>query len=61
MPRKPYKTITVKVAIFDSFVEAVKEAKMINPDIDNSRFLAYLLHLYYKASDADEEEVIGQD
>jgi hypothetical protein len=48
VPRPEYKTITVKVAIFCRFVDAVKEAKLVDPDIDNSTFLEYLLRLYYE-------------
>jgi len=47
VPRKGYKTITVKMECFCEFVKAVKEAKERH-SIDNSEFLMQLLNLYYK-------------
>lgn len=44
MPRKEYKTITVKAATFQRFQKAVHGAKKANPDIDNSKFLESLLN-----------------
>ena len=46
VPRKEYKTITVKACTFYKFTEAVRNAKKRNCDTDNTRFLAYLLYLY---------------
>ena len=46
MPRKEYKTITVKAYTFYKFTEAVRQAKEMNNNTDNTRFLAYLLDLY---------------
>ena len=43
MPRKEYKTITVKVGAFQKFTNAIKKAKKENPDIDNSEFLISLI------------------
>lgn len=35
MPRKEYKTITVKSEAFQKFVKAIKEAKREDPSLDN--------------------------
>jgi len=43
MPRKEYKTITVKVDAFQKFTNAIKKAKKKNPNIDNSEFLISLI------------------
>ena len=43
MPRKEYKTITVKVDTFHQFAKAVKKAKQEDPELDNSTFLMLLL------------------
>ncbi|MDE1766898.1 MAG: hypothetical protein KGI27_11615 [Thaumarchaeota archaeon] len=48
MPRKEYKTITVKEQSFVKFLKAVHEAKKSNPDLDNSLFLEKLLDSYKK-------------
>jgi len=48
MPRKEYKTITVKSESFQKFVRAVKEAKKGDPSIDNSLFLNSLITKYQK-------------
>jgi hypothetical protein len=48
MPRKGYKTITVKSSIFYKFTKAVRYAKETNLKIDNTAFLSYLLYLYYE-------------
>lgn len=48
MPRKEYKTITVKEQTFNRFLRAVHDAKKANPDLDNSSFLEKLLELYRK-------------
>ena len=44
MPRKEYKTITVKVAAFEQFARAMKKAKQENPGLDNSIFLMQLIN-----------------
>jgi hypothetical protein len=43
MPRKEYKTITVKVDAFQQFAKAVKKAKQEDPELDNSAFLMLLM------------------
>jgi hypothetical protein len=43
MPRKEYKTITVKVGAFDQFAKAMKRAKQEDPTLDNSVFLMQLV------------------
>jgi hypothetical protein len=43
MPRKEYKTITVKSIAFRQFTNAVKMAKKRDPDIDNTTFLTSLV------------------
>ncbi|MDE1728430.1 hypothetical protein [Candidatus Nitrosotalea okcheonensis] len=43
MPRKEYKTITVKVETFHQFAKAVKKAKQEDPELDNSTFLMLLM------------------
>jgi len=48
MPRKEYKTITVKLESFQKFVKAIKDAKRDNPELDNSTFLNLLLAKYKK-------------
>ncbi|HEX5358920.1 MAG TPA: hypothetical protein VFW99_03290 [Candidatus Nitrosotalea sp.] len=48
MPRKEYKTITVKSEAFQKFVRAVKEAKKGDPSLDNSLFLNSLIAKYQK-------------
>jgi hypothetical protein len=49
MPRKEYKTITVKAHTFQQFVKAVKKAKQENPSLDNSIFLDLLIRNSIKA------------
>jgi hypothetical protein len=44
MPRKEYKTITVKVAAFEQFAKAIKDARKKDPSIDNSTFLSSLIN-----------------
>jgi hypothetical protein len=39
MPRKEYKTITVKTEAFQKFMKAIREAKKEDPTLDNSTFL----------------------
>lgn len=48
LPRKEYKTITVKVETFNRFIKATQEAKKANPDVDNSLFVDSLLDLRKK-------------
>ncbi|CUR52288.1 protein of unknown function [Nitrosotalea devaniterrae] len=43
MPRKEYKTITVKVEAYTRFIKAIKDAKKVDPGIDTSEFLELLL------------------
>jgi hypothetical protein len=43
MPRKEYKTITVKVDAFQQFAKAIKKAKQDDPSLDNSTFLVSLV------------------
>ncbi len=49
MPRKGYKTITVKEEIFDKFVRAVEDAKKVDPRMDNSRFIDSILDKHKKS------------
>jgi hypothetical protein len=49
MPRKEYKTITVKVESHSKFLKTIKEAKKAYPEIDNSEFLNLLLDMYKKS------------
>lgn len=44
MPRKEYKTITVKVGAFEQFARAMKKAKQEDPSLDNSIFLMQLIN-----------------
>ncbi|HVZ62805.1 MAG TPA: hypothetical protein VG896_03955 [Candidatus Nitrosotalea sp.] len=48
MPRKEYKTITVKTEAFQKFTKAVREAKKENPSLDNSTFLNSLVTRHQK-------------
>lgn len=43
MPRKEYKTITVKVEAFQKFIRAIRDAQRSDPSLDNSTFLTSLL------------------
>lgn len=49
MPRKEYKTITVKVVAFEQFAKAMKKAKQDDPTLDNSLFLMQLVSKSHKA------------
>jgi hypothetical protein len=49
LPRKEYKTITVKVEAHTRFLKAVKEEKKTTPKIDNSKFLELLLEMRKKS------------
>jgi hypothetical protein len=44
MPRKEYKTITVKIDTFQRFVKTVKDAKKDDPSLGYSEFLDSLLN-----------------
>jgi phosphopantothenoylcysteine synthetase/decarboxylase len=48
LPRKEYKTITVKSESFQKFIKAIKEAKKGDPSLDNSTFLNLLVSRYKK-------------
>lgn len=48
LPRKEYKTITVKVETFNRFLKAAQEAKKSDPELDNSIFVDSLLDLRKK-------------
>jgi hypothetical protein len=48
LPRKEYKTITVKAESFQKFVKAIKDAKKDDPTLDNSEFLNSLVSKYKK-------------
>jgi len=43
LPRKDYKTITVKLQTFLRFTKSVKEAQKKNLEVSNSSFLEFLL------------------
>lgn len=49
LPRKEYKTITIKTKSHVKFLKAVREAKKAHPGIDNSEFLDLLLDKYKKS------------
>jgi hypothetical protein len=49
VPRKEYKTITVKVGAFEQFAKAMKKAKQEDPSLDNSTFLMQLVSKNQKA------------
>lgn len=48
LPRKEYKTITVKSEAFQKFTKAIKDAKKDDPTLDNSIFLNLLVSRYKK-------------
>lgn len=48
LPRKEYKTITVKEETFVRFLKVIHDAKKANPELDNSTFLDKLLDSYKK-------------
>jgi len=48
MPRKEYKTITVKVDAFQQFARTIKKAKQDDSSVDNSTFLVSLLNKNHK-------------
>lgn len=43
VPRKGYKVITVKEEAFYKFYKAVQSAKRADPNMDNSKFVEWLL------------------
>ncbi|NHI02691.1 hypothetical protein DYY67_0388 [Candidatus Nitrosotalea sp. TS] len=49
MPRKEYKTITVKNESYDQFKRAVREAKKKDKSLDNSMFLDLLISQYQRS------------
>lgn len=49
MPRKEYKTITVKNESYDQFKRAVREAKKKDKTLDNSMFLDLLISQYQRS------------
>jgi hypothetical protein len=50
LPRKGFKTITVKEGVFDRFTKIIKLAKKEKPEMSNSKFLTELLNLYERAT-----------
>jgi len=48
MPRKEYKTITIKVETFQKFCKIKNDAKKADPELDNSKFVELLLDKYKK-------------
>ncbi len=48
MPKKEYKTITVKVETFQRFHRIIREAKREDAVLDNSKFFDMLLEKYKK-------------
>jgi len=48
LPRKEYKTITVKSESFQKFIKAIRDAKKYDPLLDNSTFLNSLVSEYKK-------------
>ena len=49
VPRKEYKTITVKVETHARFLKAVHDAKKYEAKTDNSKFLDLLLNTYKRS------------
>lgn len=49
MPRKEYKTITVKNESYNQFKRVVREAKKKDKLLDNSRFLDLLISQYQRS------------
>ncbi len=49
VPRKGYKTITVKDEIFYKFQKAIQDAKERDPKMENSKFLDSLLDKHKKS------------
>lgn len=49
MPRKEYKTITVKNESYEQFKKAVREAKKKDKSLDNSTFLNVLISQHQRS------------
>ena len=49
MPRKEYKTITVKNESYEQFKKAVREAKRKDKSLDNSTFLNVLISQHQRS------------
>ena len=43
VPKRGYRSLTIKENVYEKFVHRVREAKRSNPDIENSKFLDLLL------------------
>jgi hypothetical protein len=54
LPRKEYKTITVKIKTFYRFSDALRNAKVVNAEMSNSKFLSLLLDLYESKESHDK-------
>ncbi|MDC8452677.1 MAG: hypothetical protein KGH89_09225 [Thaumarchaeota archaeon] len=50
MPRKEYKTITIKNATYDRFLKTIQAQKRKTPRIHQTEFLELLLDMYHKKS-----------
>jgi len=48
VPRKEYKTITVKNQCYEHFKKAVRDAKKKDKSLDNSTFLNLLVSHHYR-------------
>jgi hypothetical protein len=44
MPKKGYRSLTMKEDVYERFMKEIKEAKRTNPDIENSKFLESLMN-----------------
>ncbi len=49
MPKKGYRSLTVKEDVYDKFLKAVQDAKKVDPNIDNSKFIDSFLDKHKKA------------
>ena len=49
MPRKEYKTITVKNESYEQFKRAVRDAKKKDKSLDNSTFLTSLISQHHRS------------
>ncbi|MDE1727403.1 MAG: hypothetical protein KGH89_09110 [Thaumarchaeota archaeon] len=49
MPRKEYKTITVKNESYEKFKKVAKEAKKKDKSLDNSTFLELLMNQHQRS------------
>ncbi|MDE1830101.1 MAG: hypothetical protein KGI25_07245 [Thaumarchaeota archaeon] len=49
MPRKEYKTITVKNECYEYFKKAVRDAKKKDKSLDNSSFLNLLVSHHHRS------------